>query len=95
LAQQKPLTRIIAAAANADDPEPDGSRTMIDPHSLPFACLLWKAAPNILLSLGGSAQSPMLQLGKDDLLAVKASLVSLVADRRSKPRAADLPMKSW
>ena len=86
--QQNPQLRINAASANADNLEPDGSRTMIDPHSLPFVCLLWKAAPNLLLGLGGSAQSPILQLGKDDLIAVKASLMSLVPDRRLISRAA-------
>jgi hypothetical protein len=56
---------------------------MIDPHNLPFLCLLWKAAPNILLSLGSSAQNPLLQLGREDLRAVQASLMSLLPDRPS------------
>jgi hypothetical protein len=63
---------------------------MVDPHNLglPCLCLLWKAAPNILLSLGGSAQSQFLQLRTDNpaLMAARISLMSLLADYTGKPR---------
>jgi broad specificity phosphatase PhoE len=61
---------------------------MIDLHNLPSLCLLWRAAPNVLLSLGGSAQSPLLQFGRDDLRAVGASLMSLLAAQRSEATGA-------
>jgi len=63
---------------------------MVDPHNLqlPFFCLLWKAAPNILWSLGGAAHSQFLQVRRDNpaIMAARLSLMSLLVDFRSKRR---------
>jgi hypothetical protein len=65
-------------------------RMMMDPHSLwlPCFCLLWKAAPNILLSLNGAVHNQFFQYGRDNpvLMAVRISLMSLLADFTSKLR---------
>ena len=70
---------------------------MVDPHSLgfeslgfPCLCLLWKAAPSVLSSLGGLAQSQLLDLRRDSpvLMAARISLMSFIADYTTKPRTA-------
>lgn len=61
---------------------------IIDPHSLqvPFVCLVWKSAPNILWSVGGAADNQFLQIRKDNLvLMARLSLTSLFAKPR-RPR---------
>ena len=57
---------------------------------LPCLCLLWKAAPGVLSSLGGLAQSQLLDLRRDSpaLMAARISLMSFVADYTAKPRTA-------
>ena len=57
---------------------------------LPCLCLLWKAAPSVLSSLGGLAQSQLLDLRRDGpvLMAARISLMSLIADYTTKPRTA-------
>jgi hypothetical protein len=57
---------------------------------LPCLCLLWKAAPGVLSSLGGLAQSQLLDLRRDSpaLTAARISLMSFVADYTAKPRTA-------
>jgi hypothetical protein len=63
---------------------------MLDPHDLqlPFFCLLWKAAPNILWSLGGAAHNQFLQVRRDNpaIMAVRLSLMSLLGDYRGLRR---------
>ena len=63
---------------------------MLDPHNpgLPLLCLLWKAGPNILWSLGGAAHNQFLQFRSDNLIimAARISLASLLADYAAKPR---------
>jgi hypothetical protein len=62
----------------------------VDPHTLqmPFFCLLWKAAPNILWSVGGAAHNQFLQLRRDNpaIIAARLSLMSLLAEYRGKRR---------
>ena len=55
---------------------------IVDPHCLqvPVLCLIWKAAPNILWSVGGVANNQLLQVRKDNLaLMARISLMSLFA----------------
>jgi hypothetical protein len=63
---------------------------MVDPYNLqlPFFCLLWKAAPNILWSLGGAAHNQFLQVRRDNLaiMAARISLMSLLGDYRGLRR---------
>jgi hypothetical protein len=63
---------------------------MLDPHNpgVSFLCLVWKAGPNILWSLGGAAHNQFLQIRRDNLIIVAAriSLMSLLADFAGKPR---------
>ena len=65
---------------------------MLDPHNpgLPFLCLLWKAGPNILWSLGGAAHNQFLQFRRDNLIimAARIALMSLLADYAGKQRTA-------
>jgi hypothetical protein len=65
-------------------PEPQGLSMMMDPHNLqlPFFCLLWKAAPNILWSLGGAAHNQFLQVRRDNpaIMAARLWLMSLLGD---------------
>jgi len=70
---------------------------MLDLHNpgLPLLCLLWKAGPNILWSLGGAAHNQFLQLRRDNLIILAARisltripLMSLLADFAGKPRTA-------
>ena len=61
---------------------------IIDPHSLqvPFLCLIWKSAPNILWSVGGAANNQLLELRKDNLaLMARMSVMSLFA-KSNRPR---------
>ncbi|HVX78641.1 MAG TPA: hypothetical protein VHB49_21120 [Bradyrhizobium sp.] len=63
---------------------------IVDPHSLqiPFLCLVWKSAPNILWSIGGAANNHFLQIRKDNLaLMARISLMSLLAGSQ-RPRLA-------
>ena len=57
---------------------------------LPCLCLLWKAAPGVLSSLGGLAQSQLLDLRRDNpvVMAARISLMSFIADYTTKPRTA-------
>jgi hypothetical protein len=63
---------------------------MVDPHSLglPCLCLLWKAAPSIVWSLSGAAHNQLLPFRRDNptLMAVRISLMSLLADYTTKTR---------
>lgn len=68
---------------------------MVDPHDLqrplfqlPLLCLLWKAAPNILWSLGGAAHNQFLLLRRDNpaIIAVRIWLMPVLADYRGKPQ---------
>jgi hypothetical protein len=63
---------------------------MVDPHNLglPCLCLLWKAAPGLVWSLSGAAHNQLLPLRRDNpaLMAVRISLMSLLADYPAKPR---------
>jgi hypothetical protein len=65
---------------------------MVDPHDLglPCLCLLWKAAPSVVSSLGGAAQSQFLELRRDNpaLMAARLMLMSLLPDDAAKPRQA-------
>lgn len=65
---------------------------MLDPHipGLGLLCLVWKAGPNILWSLGGAAHNQFLQFRRDNLIimAARISLMSLLADYAAKPRTA-------
>jgi hypothetical protein len=80
--QRKPFSRKMALPM------------MVDPHSLgfqlPCLCLLWKAAPSVVSSLGGAAQSQLLELRRDNpaLIAARLFLMSLHADYAAKPRKA-------
>ena len=57
---------------------------------LPYLCLLWKSAPNILWSVGSLAHSQLLQVRKDNLLVMlRVSL--LFADRLAKPGPSESP----
>jgi hypothetical protein len=66
---------------------------MMDPHNLqlPFFCLLLKAAPNILWSLGGAAHSQFLQVRRDNpaIMAARLSLMSLLGDYRGPSKQVD------
>ena len=60
---------------------------IVDPHSLqiPFVCLAWKFAPNILWSIGGAADNQFLQIRKDNLvLMARVSLMSLFVNSRRR-----------
>jgi hypothetical protein len=61
---------------------------MVDPHILqvPCLCLLWKAAPNILWSLGGAANNHFLQVRRDNpaIMAARISLMSWLSSYRGK-----------
>ncbi len=63
---------------------------MVDLHDLqlPLFCLLWKAAPNILWSLGGAAHNQFLQVRRDNpaIMAARISLMSLRSDYRGRRR---------
>jgi hypothetical protein len=63
---------------------------MMDPHNLqlPFFCLLWKAAPNILWSLGDAAHNHFLQVTGDNpaIMAARLWLMSLLDDNRGLRR---------
>jgi hypothetical protein len=59
---------------------------------LPYLCLLWKSAPNILWSVGSVAHSQLLQVRKDNLLVMlRVSLMLLFADRAAKQRPSRQP----
>lgn len=59
---------------------------------LPYLCLLWKSAPNILWSVGSLAHSQSLQVRKDNLLVMlRVSLMLLFADRLAKPGPSQSP----
>ncbi len=52
---------------------------------LPLLCLFWKAAPNIIWSVGSVAHSQLFLVRKDNLLVtVRVSLMLLFADRQAK-----------
>jgi hypothetical protein len=63
---------------------------MADLHDLqlPFLCLLWKAAPNILWSLGGASHNQFLQVRRDNpaIVAARIPLMSLLSDFRGRRR---------
>jgi len=62
---------------------------MMDPcnFQLPLFCLLWKAAPNILWSLGG-AHNQFLQVRRDNpaIMAARLSLMALLGGYRGRRR---------
>jgi hypothetical protein len=66
---------------------------MVDPHNLqlPFFCLLWKAAPNILWSLGGAAHNQFLRVRRDNpaIMAARISLMALLGDCRGRRRTSE------
>ena len=59
---------------------------------LPYLCLIWRSAPNILWSVGSVAHSQLLQVRKDNLfLMLRVSLMLLFADRPAKLNSSKQP----